>query len=59
MPREIGENRGGAKRDINAGKARSLTVIMRWEIVVQTAQRGGRKEKSEKVGIRRLHRVTP
>ena len=46
-------------RDIIAEKGSSTTVIVCWEIVVQTTQREGRKEKSEKVGIRKCHHATP
>ena len=36
-----------------------MTVIVRWDTVVQTAQVESREERSNKVCMRRSHRVTP
>ena len=48
----------GKKERINAGKGRSMIEIVCWKAVVQTTQGGGRKERSEKVGMKRRHCIT-
>ena len=53
------ENRRRTERDIYAGKGGSLTVIVRWEAVIQTTQGECRDDRSNKVCVRRSHRVTP
>ena len=58
VPREERENVRRTERDINAGKGRSMTVIVRWEAVVQTAHGKGRKERSKIFAIRKRHTVT-
>ena len=40
-------------------KGGNLTVIGSWEAVIQTAQGESRKEISNKVCMRRNHRITP
>ena len=54
-----GEEKVPGKRNIYEGKGSNLTVSMYWEAVVQTAQGEGMRERSEKVGMRRRHRVSP
>ena len=49
IPRGERENRGRTERDIYLGKGGSLTVIVGWEAIVQTARGEIRKERSKKV----------
>ena len=59
MSREEGENRRGTEIYINAGKGGSLTVIVCWEASIYTAQQECGEERSEKMGMKSHHRVTP
>ena len=51
---------GGGKeeqRNINAMKGRSLTIVVFWEVVVQTVQEESREKKSKKVCKEEKRRV--
>ena len=59
VSKEKRENRGRTERGIYIGKGDILTVIVRWEAVIQTAQGESGKERIKKVYTRRGHRVAP
>ena len=46
------------EKEINAGKGRTLTVIICWETVIQAALGKARKERSRKLGIGKHHHIT-
>ena len=51
------KSRGGTERSIKARNGRNLTVILRWEVIVQIAGRRLQGE-NKKMGVRKRHHVT-